>query len=126
MTAPCRTRKAFILHVDLDLVPGTFNTPLSAYENVQGMLNQTLSDYNPVAIFAVTHPAEKQKNGRKRVAFVVNVDLNDVPGMMYTQESAQNILTHLFRNRIPHYNPMISLAPADIQPSSILKGNVSA
>lgn len=112
-----RTRKAFILHVDLDPVGGVFHTPRSAYEIVQSLLDRYIPHYAPVAIFAMTHPAERQKNDRKRVCFVINVDLDPVPGAFHTQESAQNILRNVFVINFSHYNPIVSLAPANIQPT---------
>ncbi len=53
-----------------------------------------------------------------RKAFVVYVDLDPVPGVFHTQESAQNALTHILRESIPHYNPMVSLAPLHMQAPS--------
>lgn len=113
------SRRAFILHVDLDPVPGTFHTPLSAYENIQEILNFHLPSYTPVAIFAVA--SERGDGGRKRICFVIYVDLDSVPGAFHTQESAQNIIRNLFCESIPHYNPIISLAPASIQPKNIVE-----
>lgn len=125
MSSACLFRRAFILHVDLDPVPGTFHTPLSAYENIQGMLNDAISAYEPVAIFALAHPQEHSDGSRKRICFVIYVDLDPVPGSFHSQESAQNFIGFLFRHRIPHYNPTISLAPASIQPTC-LEGHVHA
>lgn len=51
-----------------------------------------------------------------RKAFVVYVDLDDIPGVMHTQESAQNALNGILQRTIPHYNPVVSLAPAELQP----------
>lgn len=113
----CRTRKAFILHVDLDPVPGTFHTPLSAYENIQAMLDFRISSFTPVAIFGVAHPDEEASNGYKRVCFIINVDLDPIPGVFHTQESAQDLLQWIFTENISHYSPIISMAPASIQPT---------
>lgn len=119
---PCRIRKAFILHVDLDPIRGTFHTPLSAYENIQELLNYAVSAYEPVTIFALAHPNERGDGGRKRICFVIYVDLDPIPGSFHSQESAQNILGFLFRHYIPHYNPTLSLAPDSIQPINIAEG----
>jgi hypothetical protein len=57
---------------------------------------------------------------RERVAFVVYVDLDPVPGTFHSKESAQNvlgrILGRILNRSCPHYNPMVSLAPAELQP----------
>ena len=118
-------RRAFILHIDLDPVPGTFHTPRSANENVQAWLNQFLPDYTPVVIFGVTHPAEKQKNGRKRVCFVINVDLFHDLTRISDETEMLNVLRS-FLSSFSHYNPKIEVAPDYIQPSSILEGIQSA
>lgn len=52
-----------------------------------------------------------------RKAYVVYVDLDDVPGDFHSQESAQNVLNAILRDRIPQYNPMVSLAPEELQPT---------
>lgn len=51
-----------------------------------------------------------------RKAFIVYVDLDPNPGTMHSQESAQNVIRNVLYQRMPHYNPTVSLAPADIQP----------
>ena len=53
---------------------------------------------------------------RKRVAFVVYVDLDPVPGQMHSTESAQNIIRHILQDRLRPYNPIVSLAPEAAQP----------
>lgn len=55
---------------------------------------------------------------RDRRAFVVYVDLDPVPGVMYSQESAQTTLRRILNEAIPHYNPSVALAPNDIQPEN--------
>lgn len=122
MTTPCLVRRAFILHIDLDPISGAFHTPRSAYENIQAMLDDGVGAYTPIAIFGVAHPGEHAQDcDRKRVCFVIFVDLDPVPGSMHTQESAHNILRFIFQNRIPHYHPIVSLAPDRIQPDRILE-----
>lgn len=54
-----------------------------------------------------------------RKAFVVYVDLDDVPGEFHTQESALHALRNVLRNTIGHYNPMVSLAPETLQPEIV-------
>lgn len=47
---------------------------------------------------------------RKRVALIVHVDLDPVPGTMHTHESAQEVVKNLLINSIPHYWPEVHLA----------------
>jgi hypothetical protein len=117
-TVCCPTRKAFLLYVDLDPTPGTFHTPGSAYVHVQGILENHIKHYKPVAVFS--HTTEHE--GRMRACFAVFVNLDPVPGVFHTQESAQNVIRGLFTGRIAHYNPMVSLGPASIQFDNILEG----
>lgn len=51
-----------------------------------------------------------------RKAFVVYIDLDEVPGVMYSQESAQNVIRQVLQDRLSPYNPTVSLAPAAMQP----------
>jgi hypothetical protein len=54
-----------------------------------------------------------------RKAFVVYVNLDPVPGTFHTQESAQNVIRGILEDRLPEsYNPMVSLAPAELQPEN--------
>lgn len=112
----CLNRRAFLIYVDLDPVPGTFHTSLSAFDSVRDILVDAIGEYNPVlSLFSTTVPANAD-NGRRRVSLILFVDLDPLPGSMYSQESAQNIIRFALRNRIEHYNPMVSLAPENLQP----------
>lgn len=50
----------------------------------------------------------------KRAAFLVYLNLDPVPGEMHTKESAESILQAVVNDRLSHYNPHVSLAPASI------------
>jgi hypothetical protein len=56
-------------------------------------------------------------NFKHRVAFLVFVDLDPIPGEFHTKESAQNSLRNILHDRIPQYNPLVSLAPATLSTS---------
>jgi len=53
---------------------------------------------------------------RDRIAYVVYVDLDPSPGPMHSKESAQNIIRNVLYQRMPSYNPTVSLAPQEFQP----------
>lgn len=56
---------------------------------------------------------------RDRVAFLVYLDLDPVPGEMHSTESAANALRSVIMNTgLMNYRPTIGLAPESIQPSS--------
>lgn len=46
-----------------------------------------------------------QSSGRERVAIIVLVDLDPIPGAFHTMESAVNNVRGILEDRIPHYNP---------------------
>jgi hypothetical protein len=52
-----------------------------------------------------------------RVAVLIYVDLDSVPGTFYSQESAQNVLRAILNQHFSRYCPMVSLAPDDLQPA---------
>lgn len=55
---------------------------------------------------------------RIRKAFLVCVDLDPTPGAFHTEKSAEEFLGTILQDRIPHYNPVVSLAPENLQPLS--------
>lgn len=52
---------------------------------------------------------------RKRVALVVAVDLDPIPGNFHTEESAHGNIYGILWDRIPHYNPEVEIAPEVFQ-----------
>lgn len=60
-----------------------------------------------------------------RKAYIVYVDLDPLPGIMHSQESAQNVIRNVLYQRMPKYNPIVSLAPNEFQsdPASGLQHN---
>lgn len=45
----------------------------------------------------------------RRVTLSVHIDLDEIPGSMHTPESAQEIVTQILRDRMDHYNPVVTL-----------------
>jgi hypothetical protein len=116
----CLTRRAFLIYVDLDPTPGPFHTSRSAWEALTRILRDSIGDYNPVVALASDEIPVNEETGRKRICFVLFVDLDPIPGSMHSQESAQNIVRFSLTNLIPHYKPMVSLAPDHLQPESVI------
>lgn len=52
----------------------------------------------------------------KRVALLVYVDLDPVPGPFHTEDSALNNLRGILEDQINHYNPVVAFAPDPYQP----------
>ena len=49
---------------------------------------------------------------RMRKPFVVFVDLDPVPGVMNTEESASEVLQSILNESIKHYNPTVFVEPS--------------
>jgi hypothetical protein len=64
----------------------------------------------------------------RKARLLVVVDLDEVPGTMHTVESAQQVTQNVLFQRMSHYNPVVSLAPApeynsaDAQPATNTEG----
>lgn len=57
---------------------------------------------------------------RNRVKLIVEVDLDPIPGAMHTPMSAMEFVFAILNQRIPHYDPEVSLtAEADFLQSEI-------
>lgn len=108
-----RQRKAFIVYVNLDPVPGTFHTEESALNGLRSILTSWLGTYQPTVTYVSERFAPRTNDLRQ--AFVVFIDLDDVPGTMHSQESAQHVISNTLREAIGHYQPLVSLAPEPLQ-----------
>lgn len=53
---------------------------------------------------------------RKRVALLVYVDLDPIPGPFHTENSALNNLRGILEDSINRYNPTVAHAPESLQP----------
>lgn len=51
----------------------------------------------------------------KRVAFLVYVDLDSVPGTMHTEDSAQAVVQDILGERLEAYNPTVYIADEKAQ-----------
>lgn len=45
----------------------------------------------------------------KRISLIVHIDLDDVPGSMHTEQSAQNIIQAILDMRLSPYNPNVAI-----------------
>lgn len=55
-----------------------------------------------------------------RKAFLVTIDLDPTYGSMHTPENVQANLYGLLDNLLGHYNPTVTLAPDELQPSDVI------
>jgi len=51
---------------------------------------------------------------RRKARLLVVVELDDIPGTMHTAESALQTTQNILFQRMGHYNPRVSFAPAPI------------
>lgn len=112
------TRAAFLVHVNLDPMPGAFHTSESALLNVRGILQNRLGHYNPTVGFA---PQGFETETENRASLVVFVDLDPVPGEMNDKTSVQHAIRNILRDQILHYSPVVSLAVPQLQPDYLEK-----
>lgn len=54
----------------------------------------------------------------KRIAFVVYVNIDPMPGVFHTDQSALDSLDDILKNAIPHYSPSVAHAPDSMQPEN--------
>lgn len=50
---------------------------------------------------------------RDKIKLEVWVNLDPVPGLFHTKESARQVVSDILRDQIPHYNPSVALPPED-------------
>lgn len=55
----------------------------------------------------------------RRVAMIVNVNLDPVEGTFHTEEDAHSQIQRILDQTIPHYNPGVSALPA--QPTPVVR-----
>jgi hypothetical protein len=48
----------------------------------------------------------------RKARLLVVVDLDQMPGTMHTAQSAQEVIQNVLYQRMSHYKPAVSLAPA--------------
>lgn len=56
---------------------------------------------------------DEQDANEKRVTFLVQVDLDQLPGSFHTPERAERDLRAILEQRINHYNPTVKLVTTD-------------
>lgn len=99
-------------YVNLDPVPGVFYTGVSALENLRGILTNRISIYHPTVGFA---PSELQPDEHGRLAVVIYIDME--PTTVNPKRFAMQMVRGILRDMILHYNPVVSYAPRQMQPS---------
>lgn len=119
-----RKRVAFITYIDMRILGAGINDSFlfrSAAQYLTQMLTARMRHYMPVVCRA---PRQFQSNESGKGAFIVYVDLDPVPGEMYSKESAQNMLRNVILQGVPQFAPLISLAPSEFQPEYSNEGNI--
>lgn len=59
----------------------------------------------------------------RKARLLVVVDLDEMPGTMHTLESAEQVVQNVLYQRMSHYNPAVSLAPAPLYISDDIQSN---
>lgn len=50
---------------------------------------------------------------RKRIQLIVSVDLDNMVGTFFSEESARDVVEKILIDRIEHYNPTVLIAPVE-------------
>lgn len=51
----------------------------------------------------------------KKVALIVYIDLDPIPGVMHTEDSAREVVSAHLTNAMNHYNPRVLVGPPHMQ-----------
>lgn len=104
-----------VVYVNLDPSEGLMHTPASTKDVIQNTLNNRMSHYAPQV--SVAPDGVLPDSVKTRAALIVTVDLDPTPGTMHTQESAHNVVRNIIAQRVPQYEPLVSIAPSYLRPS---------
>lgn len=109
-------RRSFLLYVDLDVRPsGLMHTEASAMGHIQQVLREFFRRYDPT-IEVAPEAAQWPQLERSRKAYLIQVNLDPSPGVMYTEGSAVTMLDRVLGSTINTSCPMVYLAPEELQP----------
>lgn len=121
-----RRRKAFVVYITL--LPNTMiHNKESALTKLREILEERIAEHNPL----VDYGPDSITSSARRRAFVIYIDMEEGDGTwgkMYSNSSARQHLRYVLRdtgNILPH-NPIITLAPASLQPGYIAEGSTEA
>lgn len=109
-------RRSFLLYVDLDIRPtGLMHSEASAMGHIQKILREFFRRYDPTIEVA---PAGTQwpQHERSRKAYLIQVNLDPSPGVMYTEGSAVTMIDRVMGSTITSSCPQVYLAPDELQP----------
>lgn len=112
-----RPRKAFLVYVDLDPLPGAMHTQETAQNHLNRILGEYFGSYKPTVSLA-PHEAQLPHSveARVRKGYVVCLDLDPVPGVMHVVENAAFMLARVLESILTFYDPTVSHAPDELQP----------
>lgn len=112
-----RPRKAFMVYLDLDPLPGLMHTPEEALRHLSEILQNFFRPYKPMVTLA---PMKAQLppsvEARTRKAYVVYLDMDPVPGVMHVPDNARFMLQRVLNVALSSYAPEIYHAPEEFQP----------
>lgn len=116
-----RQRKAFLIYVDLDPLPGMMHSPENVKDHLREIFNSFFKPYKPyVDIAPMSVQLPQTVEARTRMSFVVHLDLDPVPGVMHVEDNARFMAERVLTSILPVYEPAVHIAPDELQPQ---KGN---
>jgi hypothetical protein len=112
-----RQRRAFLVYVDLDPLPGIMHTQESAQNHINNVLHEFFRPYKPMASLApFTVQLPDSVEARVRRAYVVYLDLDPVPGVMHVEDNAAFMLARVLQSTLTTYEPTVHIAAEELQP----------
>jgi hypothetical protein len=112
-----RQRKAFLVYVDLDPMPGLMHTTENAKAHLRDVFAEFFRPYKPNVMDAPMMAQLPQSvEDRTRKAFVVYLDLDPVPGVMHVEDNARFMAERVLTSILTTYNPKVHHAPDELQP----------
>jgi hypothetical protein len=112
-----RARKAFLVYVDLDPMPGIMHSQESAQNHLNRLIGEYFRPYKPMVSLAPMEAQLPQSiEARTRRAFLVYLDLDPVPGVMHVEENALFMLNRVLESTLTTYDPSAHIAADELQP----------
>jgi hypothetical protein len=120
-----RRRKGFVVYITL-IANTLIHNEDSALAKLREVLEERIAEHNPTIAHAPYSIAGEQP---RRKAFVIYVDLDGGDGTwgkMYSNSTGRQHLRYILRDTVLPHNPIITLAPAPLQPDYIAEGSTEA
>jgi hypothetical protein len=106
-----------LIYIDLDPLPGLMHSTENAKDHLREIFANFFRPYRPyVDIAPLATQLPPSVEARTRKTFVVQLDLDPVPGVMHVEDNARFMAERVLTSVLPHYDPAVHIAPDELQP----------